>query len=229
METTWTQKSHIILEQATGLNHYNRWIISLFKGYFRKNILEIGSGLGGLSLYLPKTEVTLSDNRLDYFNYLKNISGFNVMMLDIEKNLPKKLINSFNTIISSNVFEHINDDLEAMKNCNLLLKKNGKLLLFVPARPEIFGILDKSMGHYRRYTKNELINKTEKAGFKIIKIKYVNLPGYFSWYFRGKLVGKSSPDNFFAKLFDTLVVPFLYLEKYLSVPFGQSLMLIAQK
>ena len=229
MKKSWTKNSHRILEQATGLNHYNRWVISIFKTYFGKNILEVGSGLGGLSQYFPKTDITLSDLRSDYFKYLKKRFDYKTLKLNIEKESPEELLNSFDTIFSSNVFEHIKNDESALNNCFKLLKSNGNLLLFVPSRPEIYGNLDKAMGHYRRYTKEELTKKAKQAGFKIIKIKYVNLPGYFTWWLRGRFPGKSNSDNLLAKMFDTIITPLLYLEKYLPIPFGQSLILVAEK
>ena len=229
MKKSWTKNSHRILEQATNLDHYNRWIISIFKTYFGKNILEVGSGLGGLSQYFPKTDVTLSDLRSDYFKYLKKRFDYKTLKLNIEKESPEELLNSFDTIFSSNVFEHIKNDESALNNCFKLLKSNGNLLLFVPSRPEIYGSLDKAMGHYRRYTKEELAKKAKQAGFKITKIKYVNLPGYFTWWLRGRFPGKSNSDNLLAKMFDTIITPLLYLEKYLPIPFGQSLILVAEK
>ena len=102
------------------------------------------------------------------------------------------------------------------------------MLLFVPARPEIYGRMDDEMGHYRRYTRSELSAKAHKAGFKIKQIYYANLPGYFLWWGRGFL-GQSKSDGLFAKIFDRLIVPFLYLEKFVHPPFGQSLVLIAEK
>jgi 2-polyprenyl-3-methyl-5-hydroxy-6-metoxy-1,4-benzoquinol methylase len=229
MKKSWTKQSHKVLEQATSLGFYNKWIISLFRHEFGDNLLEIGSGLGGISRYLSGEQITLSDSRSDYCRYLQSCFKYPVIKLNIEKEAPQSLLNLFSTIISSNVFEHIKNDKSAFNNSFDLLKKNGRLLLFVPARPEIYGSLDKSMGHYRRYTKEELAHKAKAAGFKIIKIKYINFPGYFSWWFRGKLPVKSGSDNLLAKIFDYLIVPFLYPEKYLPIPFGQSLMLVAQK
>ena len=229
MKKSWTKNSHQILEQATNLDHYNRWVISIFKQYFGKNILEVGSGLGGLSRYFPKTKVTLSDLRSNYLKYLKTRFNYKTLKLNIEKESPEELLNSFDTIFSSNVFEHIKNDESALNNCFKLLKSNGNLLLFIPSRPEIYGSLDRAMGHYRRYTKEELTKKAKQAGFKITKIKYVNLPGYFTWWLRGRFPGKSNSDNLLAKMFDTIITPLLYLEKYLPIPFGQSLILVAEK
>ena len=233
----WTSDSHNILEQASNLDNYNHWLVEKFKPYFGKKILEIGSGLGGISKLLPQNDLTLSDLRSDYFKFLKKQFNCNTVKLDIENESPKELIEKFDTIFSSNVFEHIKDDQEAFNNCYKLLKPGGKLLLYVPARQEIFGKLDEDMGHYRRYTVEEGIKKAKKAGFKIIADNYSNLPGYFTWWGRGVLIskliksdsGKSGSDSFLAKIFDLFVVPLLWLEKFYQPPFGQSLFLVAEK
>lgn len=234
----WTSDSHRILEKADGLDRYNHWLVNQFQGQFGKAILEIGSGQGALSRLLPsKSIVILSDIVPEYLEKLKKIFTDPIMKLDIEKEAPSKLRGKLDTIFSSNVFEHIKDDTAALRNAYKLLEPGGKLLLFVPARPEIYGQLDEDMGHYRRYTNNELFKKAEGAGFRVLRIHYANLPGYFTWWGRGVLLGKlirSKPgsnetDSFFAGIFDKLIVPFLSLEKYFHPPFGQSLVLIAQK
>lgn len=238
MKTDWTKDSHKILETATNLPRYNKWVVSLFQKHFGKNILEIGSGLGGLSQLLPHdAEITLSDLQDDYFNYLKKKFVKIVIKLDIENDFPKSLQNKFDTLFSSNVFEHIKNDEFAFDNSFSLLRKHGKLLIFVPARPEIYGELDADMGHFRRYTKNELINKAKKSGFKVIKCFYANFPGYFLWWGRGRLLKtnvtkiktSSSLDLFLAQFVDLVITPLLYLEKFIHPPFGQSLVLIAEK
>jgi len=226
----WTDKSNRILEQATTLNRYNRWLIGNFSQYLHGTILEIGAGLGGLSELLPQKSLVLSDNNPKYIEFLKKNIGVKTLLLNIETESPKKYHNHFDAILSSNVFEHIKDDQKAFDNCFKLLRKGGHLLLFVPAGPEIFGSLDEALGHYRRYTKSDLAKKAEKAGFGIIKLRHVNLIGFFLWFVRGWLVrANNSSDRLFAWLFDLLITPLLYLERYIPVPFGQSLILIAQK
>ena len=250
METKfWTEDSHRILETVTDMPRYNRWLMSHFAKHFGKNILEIGSGLGGLSEFIPKnSDVTLSDVRDDYFAYLKNNFVKIVIKLDVERNIPKSLVNNFDTLFSSNVFEHIKDDEAAFENSFSLLTQGGKLLLFVPAGPKIYGGLDVDMGHYRRYTKEGLVSKAERAGFKIIDCYYTNFIGYFLWWGRGKFLSQlldkshSRPDResiqmnqgpridkIFAQFVNLIIAPLLYLEKIIHPPIGQSLVLIAQK
>ncbi len=234
----WTEDSHQILGTASSLSHYNRWIISIFKKYLGKNILEVGAGVGGLAQFLPKGKtITLSDIRDDYFSLLQKKFYCKTLKLDIEKESPKNLLKSFDSILSSNVFEHIKDDQSAFNHSFDLLKSGGYLCLFVPARPEIYGKLDDDMGHYRRYTTAEATTKAKKSGFRIVSVNYANFIGYFLWWGRGSLLksfirqksGNNEADGLFAKIFDTFVVPLLYLENYLHPIFGQSVVLVAQK
>ena len=237
MKKKWTNKSHAILEVAGNLDRYNHWIISQFNGHFGQKVLEIGAGMGALSRLLPVKKLTVSDLREDYFHYLQKEFDFITLKLDIEKQFPKELKDHFDTIFSSNVFEHIKDDQSAFKHSFNLLKPKGKLLLFVPARMEIYGQLDDSMGHYRRYSLEDLSAKAQNAGFKILKVKYANLPGYFLWWGRGVLLPKlfktkkinSNQDGLLGQIFDFLITPFLYLERLYTPPVGQSVVLIAQK
>ena len=150
--------------------------------------------------------------------------------------------------VNNLVFEHIKDDEAAFENSFSLLTQGGKLLLFVPAGPKIYGGLDVDMGHYRRYTKEGLVSKAERAGFKIIDCYYTNFIGYFLWWGRGKFLSQlldkshSRPDResiqmnqgpridkIFAQFVNLIIAPLLYLEKIIHPPIGQSLVLIAQK
>lgn len=75
-----------------------------------------------------------------------------------------------------NVLEHIENDVEELKWINANLETGGHICLFSPALPTLFGSHDKLVGHYRRYTKNEINAKVEKAGFITRKAIYFDLP-----------------------------------------------------
>ena len=48
------------------------------------------------------------------------------------------------------------------------------------ARPEIYSEIDKDFGHFRRYTRHELRQKLERAGFQVLRLRYYNIAGYFA-------------------------------------------------
>jgi len=234
----WTTDSHNILSQATKLSSYNKWMMGNFRKYFGKAILEIGSGIGALSVLLPHSSIVILTDIVDeYLEVLKQKFTDPVIKLDIEKESPEDLHEMVDTIFSSNVFEHIKNDKDAFLNSFEILESGGKLLLFVPACPSIYNKLDEEMGHYRRYTKKELLQKAVDAGFKVVDIYYANLIGYFLWWGRGTVLsrliktpsGISKTDGKLGNLFDSFIVPLLNIEKYIRPPFGQSLVLIAEK
>jgi len=209
---------------------YNQWIVSLFKEYFGQNTLEIGSGRGNLSQWLPhRSKLILSDIDSGYIDLLRQ-SGYVVYKFDPSKKIPKSLSNlRFDSIFSSNVLEHIANDEKALLNLYKLLKPNGKILLYLPALPVIFGSLDLALGHYRRYTKKSLESKLSQAGFVVSTIKYANLVGFFAWWWYSKVLRRTSISKSNCSTFDRIIMPLLRLEEQIVCPFGQNIMAVGIK
>jgi SAM-dependent methyltransferase len=60
----------------------------------------------------------------------------------------------WDAMVAINVLEHIEHDLDELKRWkSLLAKRRGAVCLFIPARPEIYALIDKDFGHFRRYTR----------------------------------------------------------------------------
>jgi len=176
----WSDDSHKILEQATGLTNYNRWLIGHFTRYLGRAILEIGSGQGGLSKLLPaKAIVILSDVIPAYLEELKQTFTDPVIKLDIEKEVPSKLLEKMDTVFSSNVFEHIKDDQKAFENCYRLLEPGGHLLLFVPARPKYMDNWMKKWDTIVDIPKQNCGPKRKKLDLRLTKSITQIYPGIF--------------------------------------------------
>jgi hypothetical protein len=113
---------------------------------------------------------------------------------------------------------------------SLLKKEHGRVCLFVPARQEIYAPIEIDFGHHRRYSRDDLRRKLEKAGFKIIKLHYFNFIGYFAWWFSFKMMGQRKFNPGMVRLFDRMIFPVGFgLESNLTwPPFGQSLVAIAE-
>jgi SAM-dependent methyltransferase len=85
----------------------------------------------------------------------------------------------FDVVISSDVLEHIQDEVSALREWNRILKPGGILILFVPAFSFLWGEHDDANNHYRRYAKQGLIFNTERAYFKIERASYWNCTLFF--------------------------------------------------
>jgi hypothetical protein len=75
-------------------------------------------------------------------------------------------------IYTSNVLEHIEDDVNALIKIRERMQQGGKIAIYVPALPILFSDLDRKVGHFRRYKKKELMHKAKMAGFEIDKCFY---------------------------------------------------------
>lgn len=109
--------------------------------------LEIGCGISPI---LPQSTTTIhTDTSTSAIRNLQQ-DGYTAIKDDITKTKLKN--NSFNTIIASEVLEHIQNDKRAIKNIHKLLKEKGKLIITIPIHTYLWEKDDEMVGHKRRYT-----------------------------------------------------------------------------
>jgi SAM-dependent methyltransferase len=73
----------------------------------------------------------------------------------------------FDLILAFEVLEHIEDDCGAFQRIYSALQPGGDFVMSVPAFMVKWQKVDEWAGHYRRYEKNELIDKLTACGFQI--------------------------------------------------------------
>lgn len=131
---------------------------------------------------------------------------------------------------ASTFLEHIEDELGALTAMHRLFNMGGHLCLFVPALPCLYGTLDVSFGHYRRYSKSHLEKLVKDAGFVIEKVKFFNLLGIATWLLMEKLLRWKTWGIYPTVANDRIVIPVMRrIETFWAPPFGQSLLLVARK
>jgi len=99
-------------------------------------------------------------------------------------------LNRYDTVFALNVVEHIEDDLLAIANCKKMLRKNGHLIILVPAYQFLYNRFDKELFHYRRYNKQSLASLFLKNNLELRKQMYFNALGIAGWFVSGKLMRK---------------------------------------
>lgn len=229
-----TYEGTTTLEVLEGAENYNKWIADSVKRHMTGPVLEIGAGTGNISQYFIKvTNFVITDTDQVLVKTLKTrfkkYKRVTVQSLDISKPQGSNK-HSFSTVFAVNVFEHIKDDITAMRNTHSLLKKNGKFILLVPAKRFAYTKLDKNLGHFRRYEKDELREKLEQTGFVVEKVYFFNIVGLLSWMVRDRIEKNNVQlDPGQIALFDK-IVPFLrVIETVIPVPIGISLIAVARK
>ena len=113
----------------------------------------------------------------------------------------------FDLIYSSNVLEHINNDMEAIQSLYNNLSESGVVKILVPARMEIYSNMDKNVGHYRRYNRENLIEKFTSIGFDIEYCKYFDFLGYFAAFVYKLTNGSGNISITSLKFYDAYIFP----------------------
>jgi SAM-dependent methyltransferase len=234
------QNGEETLQVISKADRFNDWMYSEIRPYLSGNILEIGSGIGNISdfLLMNHENVSLSDYNLNYCKLLnqrfsgkrnlKNISNINLVEPDFHLKYSS-VLESFDTILALNVIEHIDDDNQAIENCRKLLKKEGKLIILVPACQALFNHFDKELGHFRRYSKMNLLNLFNYNKFAIESIRYFNVVGIFGWYLSGKILNKKIIPQGQMSLFNKMVFFIKIIDKILFHSIGLSIIAIGRK
>jgi len=215
--------------------NYNNWVFGMFEKYVGKRIVDIGSGYGTFINYIKDREYLISiEPSKDCYEHLKKTFSDNknisIINGDLNDDIAKELsAKNIDTVICLNVLEHIENDRKTIQNINKCLKPGGKFILYVPALSFIYGTLDESLGHYRRYNKKTLEKMIESNGFKIISSRYMNFLGAFSWFVYSKILRKRMPAEKRIIFYDKYLVPLLsMIESIVRMPFGQSLLMICE-
>ena len=220
------------LESMSQAIWYNRWTLQKFAGLIKGDILEVGCGIGNFTKSLTKYgKVTAIDINNDYLEQAKKkVAGkAQIGFGDIEKGNYFFKGKVFDTIVCINVLEHIKDDVMALKNIYKLLKPNGTLILHVPAHPFLYGSIDGSIGHFRRYEKEKLVDSIRRSGFEIDKIKRLNFIGAVGWFIVNKLFRDKQVKETKITIFNLIAPIFLSLENIFEPSFGTSILVIASK
>lgn len=147
----------------------------------------------------------------------------------------------FDMIGAFDILEHIKEDELVLSQIYKALRKNGGLVLVVPQHNFLWSSFDEAACHLRRYNRDELVTKVERAGFQVIKTT-----SFVSLLFPLMLISRFMVKRRVLKDYDvmrtlevnpvinTFLKSILDFERFLislgiSFPFGGSLFLIAVK
>ena len=207
-------------------------IITKAKSKKKNNILDFGSG-SGVNLDILKKYCYVDVHEKNKF--ARSIIKKNKKVKNVYWNLKLKR-NFYDIILLADVIEHVKKPKILINNLKKFLKKDGQIIITVPAYQFLFSKKDKVLGHYRRYNKSRL--KAELSKFKIEEISYFNtflsLPIIII-----TLLNKLFKRDYIKKVETTpnfILNNILYLIfkteknclKYLNFPFGISIYAVAR-
>jgi len=224
-----------VLNNLTGTPQYLSWVARKVRPYVGDEVLEVGAGIGNLTGRLMARRMLYIAAETDplYLHALRNrfLRTPNVAVQRIDPETPEDLAgleNCFDTVLCLNVLERMEDPARVLTSLSATLKPGGALVILVPNGPGLYGTLDRSLGHRRRYSGTAAREVVEAAGFQMEKAASFNKVASLPWWAYSKVFGKGNISRLVLKIFDKSVWLWRRLDGLMPWP-GLSLLVVARK
>lgn len=243
------------LDAMAGAVNYHRAILERFLPHLPASggdVVEIGAGIGTVAAHLlettelggqPLARLTLVEPAGNNIPHLLQRFGEGTAagapggtrvvirpgyFADVVAELTAR--GGVDAVVMVNVLEHVPDDAGLLADIHRSLKPGGRLCLFVPALPWLFGTLDEAFEHHRRYTVRGIHALLSRAGFGPIELRYMNAAGVLPWFVTGRLLRRRTLAPAAVALYDRFVTPWVRrLERHWTPPLGQSVLAVAER
>ncbi len=138
-----------------------------------QSFFEVGCGSGFMLSGLKKLNYGLSlagsDVLMGGLSYAREQVGDDVSIYQMDASrIPYS--EEFDVIGSFDVLEHITEDEEVLAEMYRACKKGGGIILTVPQHPWLWSVTDQEGGHVRRYSREDIKQKVEHAGFTATRL-----------------------------------------------------------
>ncbi len=232
------------LEQLSQAKNYQKWIYHAVEPYLGKRILELGAGIGNLSQWLPRRELLVLSEADEMLlgllqkrfqsELLQNSHTVSVKKINLDIPLKNQLDEyHLDTIVSFNVMEHIQNDIEAFREQIETLKSSKtadpkRLVVFVPAHGFAFGSYDRLFQHYRRYDARQFKKIFQNLDPKLrVRTQYFNLLSLPAWVIKGRVFKDTQISPAQVRMLEKIIPLWAPIDNLihqkLHLPLGQSL------
>ncbi len=191
-------------------------------------LVEVGSGIGSNAPFLGSLTTQyigiepdkklISVARQSYLNY-KFINGYSDEI--------SRFIFDVDVVCLIDVLEHIEDDKAEILKISGYLKPLSKIVILVPAHLFLYSEFDRSVGHFRRYSKNDLI-KLIPENLQIVSCEYLDSVGFLlsvlsKLFNMGNAISKKT-----VKIWHWLMPVSILLDLLSKHMVGKSILLVAE-
>jgi hypothetical protein len=211
--------------------NFRNYQLKLIYKYIKGHIAEVGPGNGtNLSYYFnyPK-KIDLYEPTKQLYLYLKKKFKKNKKIFAYNKKFFTKK-NKYDSILYLDVLEHIKDDKKEIIKALKSIKKNGYLIINVPAYSHLYSNFDRDIGHHKRYEKKDIRIILKNLKFKKVDLTYYDSIGYILALL-SKLTSSDYKKKFEQKIkiWDLLIPISKFIDFLTCNLFGKSLLIVIKK
>jgi SAM-dependent methyltransferase len=198
--------------------HVRRLILKMLRGLEFKTYLDAGCGVGTLIQTIHEQYPDVDLNGAEYAEAGVDIAkkknpNATIHQLDLAR---QALPQNFDLVTCVDVLEHIVDDQKAMSHLHKMTAHY--LLVVVPIGP-LFEQERINVGHVHGYSRSEVNDKLNQAGYKILKTMAWGFP-FYNLYRR---LVMNMPEESVSGTFDwkkRIISEILYWLLFINLPFG---------
>jgi SAM-dependent methyltransferase len=214
-----------ILDALADADRFNRWMADTISEYVGSEVLELGAGIGNLTRHLARRHRRYVATDIDAEHLarlrarLQHRPNLSTATCDLTKSSDfAHFAGQMDTVVCLNVLEHMRDDLASLRNIYSALKPGGHAIILVPQGAANYGTLDEALGHYRRYSRDELETKMNAVGFRVRRVLNFNHATYPGWFLNGRILKRRRLSRSQLAIFDRLVPVLRVIDKLLPWP-----------
>ena len=239
MNRDWNYSGRELGSMDSAVN-YHRWILDLMKPYLGRNVVEVGAGTGALSILL------LEHNIQSLLALEPSANMFPLLQRRLADARPGCVVKTSQCTLSGatadlaaappdsilyiNVLEHVEDDASELCIAHQSLSPGGRAMAFVPAHEWLMSPIDEQLGHFRRYSRSNLAERFEAAGFRIVFSAGFDPLGILPWWLRYRILGSRHMEAEAVHAFDRWGVPVSrVLASMTKYRFGKNLIVVGEK
>jgi SAM-dependent methyltransferase len=227
------------LTELSEAHHFTDWIVDTFEPLLGDEILEVGAGLGAIAVKIasrrPSATVAAIEPATNVFDTLvdrsRGVTNLSVSQITSNDLAAQTDHPTFDSVLYVNVLEHIEHDDDEISTAVRLLRPGGRLCIFVPAMPSLYGSLDYKSGHFRRYDAASLEAMLDRAGLVDVDVRYFDLLGVAPYWLMYRVLNVSRLDRASSFGYDRVVVPLSRAFQHIlqRPPRGKNLIAIARR
>lgn len=180
-DTGWDTKWDDMKKYGPMSRHVRRIIRKLIRPLTFRSVMDVGCGQGSLLLELMREFPDLEPNGTDISTAAvelarKKVPRGEFHVIDL---VTDHVDRRFDLVICSEVVEHIEDDVSAMRNLHAM---TGGHLLINTVQGRMRSFEAGEVGHVRNYARGELAGKLESVGFEVVRTVDWGFPFYSPLY-----------------------------------------------